>query len=621
MVDEAPGREGAAAAARCPDAPRVASRGAGGGDVLPLVEALTPDAWVSGVCDFLAHCDDPMAMQDLLTAGRRQAWKIFLDLTPGRRLLCLGCELGALVESLTPHAGELYVLEHDMDRLRFVQRRLAIFNKDDAIHLMAGSIDGRLPFSDNAFDAVVVIGQARSQVSGVLLQDVRRILRDRGQVFVLGDNRFSMALPLGWWDRWSTLPRPLPSLARGLGLLGGWWAKRNGVESLPGLRRKLRNAAFTDLEALGLQPGRGQLEEILSLAPRRQGLSGGSALPWKQRLKRQPAFLPAHAIVAQAGGTRRVSTYERIIAEAGRQLALGRQAAAFNVERNIVTRKDKLIILAERHDVSLVLRIPFGAAAKAAEARNAAMTRRLSAQSRGVSPRPLASGEVDGVLYHVETALPGRPLKRLLAESASTDLLSRVEVMLEALNPASSLQRLTLEGATYERLVEARLERLFPFLRDRDQRHGLRAFFHNALHGAELSGGLVHGDFSGSNIYLSDQKAGVIDWESGAFDDLPVLDAIGYLESILRPAAPNHSLAKSFRALADWDLPAAAEKQFLLARYQRLGVDPVCHAGLVYLRWLRQIDHLLPYWLRYDPAGQERYIHQVVQGLLESMTA
>lgn len=607
MGSEASDRAGAATQACCPDTARKS---------LPVIEALTPDGWVAAVRDYLATCTDPLAMQDVLTAERRQAWKVFLDLTPGGRLLCLGCELGALAESLAPHAGKLYVLENDMERLRFVQRRLAIFDKHDRIRLLAGTVDSGLPFPDDAFDGVVVAAHAGTSISEGTLKEVRRILRDRGQVIVLGDNRFSLALPAGWWDRWSSLPRPLPSLARGLGLLEGWWRKRNGVESLAGLRGKLRGAGFSGLEALGLQPGRGQLEEILPLAPQWQQSSLGQ--PWKQRLKRQPDFLPAHAVIAQAGGARRTATLERIIAEAGRQLAQDREPPPLRVGRNVITRKDKLIILAESHDVSLVLRIPFGPAARAAEARNAAMTGRLSEQSRGVSPRPLASGEVDGVPYHVETALPGRPLKRLLVESASTDLLARVETMLETLNPVSSLQRLTFEGAVYERLVEARLERLFQFLPDLEQQHGLRAFFQNALAGAELSTGLVHGDFSGSNIYLSDQKAGIIDWESGAFDDLPVLDAIGYLESTLRPAAPKHSLAMSFRSLARWDLPAAAEKQFLLARYERLGVDPACHAGLVYLRWLRQIDHLLPYWLRYDPAGQDRYVHQVVQSLLET---
>ena len=586
------------------------------GRPLPVIDAVTSEAWVDALRDFLAGCADPLAAQDWLTAGRRQAWKVFLDLKPGSRLLCIGAGSGLLAESLAPHARQLFVLDHDLQRLRFVRQRLAIRGGAERVVLLAGDEDTQLPFAEGVFDGVVLAEHAVSGPPAPLLGEVRRVLKSDGQVFVLGDNRFSLSLPPGWWDRWSGLPFPLPGLARGLGLFGGWWRKRSGSQSLPSLSGKLRQAGFSNLDALGLHPGRSRLDEIIPLDRRWQNPLADRELSRKQRLKRRGVFLPAYGIIAQAGGERRQSSFERLLDRAARQLAGDRGAGPLRPARNVITRKDKLIIHAQQHDVFLVLRLPFGAAAEAAEARNAAVTARLAEQSRGVSPRPLAAGDVDGISYYLETALPGRPLKRVMARSSSTDLLGRVETMLETLNPAPTLRREKLEGALYERLVEERLERLFRFLPGQDRQQGLRAFFRHKLLGAEMALGLVHGDFSGSNIYLAEQKAGIIDWESGAFDDLPILDAIGYLESILRPAAKGHSLALSFRALAQWDLPSAAEKQFLAARYARLGVDATCHPGLVYLRWLRQIDHLLPYWLRYDPAGQDRYIHQVVQSLL-----
>lgn len=582
-------------------------------EAFPDVKATTPEAWSDAVREFLRGREDAIEKLDALTAERRQAWKIFLDLKPGGRLLCLGCESGAAIQSLAPHAGQIYVLEQSIAKLRFVQKRLAIFAPDDDITFLAGGGEGRLPFAGDSFDAVI----ATELTAAGQLTEVRRVLQSEGQFLALADNRLSLSLPAGWWDRWSTVPKPLPQLARTLGLLAGWWRKRSGLQSLPGLRRQLGSVGFSEAEAFGLWPGRSDLEEIIPLRNYRSVDSPKEASPWKARLRRQGLFLPAHCVVAQAGGSRRQSSYERILSSAARTLAGDQETVPLHAERHLLTRKDKMVILLQRGNDPMVLRIPFSLAAVAAEERHAGMAAQLADTRPGLAPRPLTRGRVDGIDFRVETALPGRPLKGALLEQGSAALLERAESLLEALNPEGTLQSAPFEGETYERLVEARLERLFGLLRDQGQQRRLCAFFRTRLYGATMQFGLVHGDFSSSNIYIAGEGAAIIDWESAAFDDLPILDAIGYLESTLRFSSTGHSLAKSFLALDRKDFPSAAEERFLIARYARLGLDPVCHSGLVYLRWLRQIDHLLPYWLGYDPDGQRRYIHEVVESMLE----
>ncbi len=586
-------------------------------EALPVTKAATPEAWSDAVRGFLRGRDDALDQLDALTAERRQAWKIFLDLKHGRRLLCLGCGSGAAVQSLASHAGQIHVIEQDIDKLRFVQQRLAIFKPDDEITLLAGGGAGRLPFATGCFDSVVMAEPTGLDAPGLMLGEIRRVLHPEGQFLVLADNRFSFSLPAGWWDRWSAAPKPLPQLARAVGLLAGWWRKSSGPQSLPGLCRQLGSVGFPELEAFGLWPGRSQLDEVILLRNDRSSVPPKEASTWKARLRHQGPFLPAHCVVAQAGRQRRHSSYERILAAAAQQLAGVQEVLPLRVGRHLLTRKDKMVILAQRGDDSLVLRIPFGPAAAVAEERHAAMIEHLAVSHPGLAPRPLAGGRVDGIDYRVETCLPGRSLKSVMLEQGLAAPVEGVEGLLEALNPVASLAPAPLEGAAYERLVEARLERLFVLLRDQDQQRRLRAFFRSQLYGAAMHFGLAHGDFSSSNIFVAGKAAGIIDWESAAFDDLPILDAIGYLESILRPTSPGHSLAKSFRALAQGDFPSAAEERFLFARYERLGLDSACHSGLVYLRWLRQVDHLLPYWLRYDPDGQRRYIHEVVESLLE----
>jgi len=580
---------------------------------LPRLTDLTEAGWIDAVRTFLAGRQDSLQLLDALVAGRHRAWRGFLDLRADSRVLCIGAGYGALAESLAPHCARLCVLDPQSARLRFIAQRQAIFNPRADIVLLEGDPQGRLPFADGSFDAVILAEPDVSGDPGRLVPEARRVLQGNGQLFLVADNRFSLALPPGAWDRW---PAPLAGLARVAALAAVWWRKDSGARSLPALCRAIASAGFSDLAPYGLWPARRQFDEILPLRDGRPPAPPGALGSWKQRMRRRGFFLPAHCVVARAGGPQRPSSYERIFAAAGRQIAGDSAAPTLQAWRHIMTRKDKMVVQARQGASELIVRIPFGPAAAAAEARHAAALRRLAESHPGLAPRLLAEGEIDGIDYRVETALPGQPLRRVLPQRGSREVLARVAALLDRMNPPASLRVAPLADQDYERLVAARLERLFELVPDRDRQSRLRAFFHERLYGARLPFGLVHGDFSSSNIYLAGEQAAMVDWEAADFDDLTILDAIGYLESVLRPIHPRRSLAESFHALAHWHFEAAAEQRFLAGLYEKLGIDPSYHTALVYLRWLRQIDHLVPYWLSYDPRGQDRYIHEVILTLL-----
>lgn len=579
-----------------------------------MIANLSVETWVATIRDFLAGRDDMTEQLEVLTAAGRSAWKGFFDLKPDGRFLVLGCGTGNVIQNLAPHVSQVHGMDEDAQNLRFAQKRLAIFNPDDHVTFLAGAANGRLPFATGLFDGVIMADSA-ALGDRHRLAEARRVLRDDGQVFIIADNRFSLSLPVGWWDRWSVAPRPMAALARMAGLVTVWWRKRNGERSLPGLRRVVKRAGFSAIQVVGLWPGRQALEEIVLLRGRRQTTGLRAPLSVSNKLEKHELFLPTHGLLAQACGAPRDSTYDRIFATIARQLADPGPVIPVYPTRMIVTRKDKLIVLADRGDDRLVVRIPFGPAAAAAEARNAVVLAKLEASRPGLGPRILGDGAIDGIEYRVESLMPGMSLGQ---GSDPGSMLPRVEALLEDLNPSAGLISRAFEGAHYEALVEDRLARVFPFLSNDDLRERVRAFFRDRLHGATLPFGLVHGDFSRSNIHLSGEgQAGLIDWEAASFDDLPMLDAIGFLESVNRGHHPSHSLADGISALAKGVFQSPAQKRFLSARYERQGIDPACHVGLVYLRWLRQVDYLLPYWLRYHPDGQQRYIHQVVERMLQ----
>ena len=275
---------------------------------LPRLATLSEDGWIEAVRSFLKDRKDSLQLLDALVAGRHHAWRGFLDLRPGCRVLCIGAGYGALVESLAPHCGQLYVLDPLLPRLRFVAQRQAIFNPQADLVLLHGGAEAQLPFADNTFDAVILAEPAVVGDPAGRAGEARRLLREGGQLFLIADNRFNLALPPGWWDRLPKALGPLAPLLRGGVLAARWWRKDNGPHSLPGLTRQVTAAGFADLASYGLWPARRQFDEILPLRGGRSSAPSGEIRSWKQRLRRRSFFLPAHCLIAQAGGARRPSS-------------------------------------------------------------------------------------------------------------------------------------------------------------------------------------------------------------------------------------------------------------------------------------------------------------------------
>ena len=176
------------------------------------IAALSAETWVDAIRDLLAGRDDMTERLEELTAAGRTAWKGFLDLKPGGRLLVQGCGYGNLVQNLAPHMGQVYGLDGDDQKLRFAQKRLAIFNRADDITLLAVSDPARLPFVAELFDCVILSGGLEPAGQGAALREIRRVLKPDGQIFPVAENRLSLTLPAGERGPWASPPRRRPRL-------------------------------------------------------------------------------------------------------------------------------------------------------------------------------------------------------------------------------------------------------------------------------------------------------------------------------------------------------------------------------------------------------------------------
>ncbi|MGH8595089.1 MAG: hypothetical protein ACREXT_00365, partial [Gammaproteobacteria bacterium] len=132
----------------------------------------------------------------------------------------------------------------------------------------------------------------------------------------------------------------------------------------------------------------------------------------------------------------------------------------------------------------------------------------------------------------------------------------------------------------------------------------------------EVPRGLNHGDFSVSNLRIGDEaELGLIDWESSVTHGVPILDAINYLDSVLRLSNPGQLINRTLPALARGEGLMSSERRLLAALQEFFVVDPKMHEALCYLRWLRHVGYLSHHWLRQDLPAQRVFIHEVIAGL------
>jgi SAM-dependent methyltransferase len=181
-----------------------------------IIAEASAGKWARSIRRFMQEVRFNPDWMDNLAADGRYAWKLFLQLPPGAKVLDIGCGLGNLTRNVAPHVGEVCALDLTWERLQFARARFAKFNRDDRISLVAGGDGAHLPFADETFDCVLISGVLEwvaddsslwSKANGKLdkiaamlrahfgetnprrvqlrfLQEVRRVLKTYGQLFV-----------------------------------------------------------------------------------------------------------------------------------------------------------------------------------------------------------------------------------------------------------------------------------------------------------------------------------------------------------------------------------------------------------------------------------------------------
>lgn len=613
--------------------------------------ALTQQAkhvpWWRTIRGFLGHVRYNPDWLDNLVADGRYAWKLLLDLEPNAQVLDLGCGLGNLAKNLAPHVGRVFAMDLTIERLRFARERFARFNSNDDIVLLAGGDGKYLPFPDKSLDLVVVsgvlewvaddgqYGKSRDAklakairmslsifgdrnpraIQRRFLQEIRRVLKPTGQLFIAIENRLNLEYFYRRADHHSGLrfASLLPRFVANLySIVAARRPYRTYTHSLSGYRRLLKSAGFPHAQFFGLSPGYSHLSEIRPLVTEEDFWAPPKPKGLRQRIINHKSFVPAFGIIATSSPVRR-SLLGRMLSGIEAQLKPGEPVT---VQRFRLTREDQGVLEVNAGQRQFLVHTPFNPAALASMKRQREAVARLREHSglRHLVPDIPVQGSFQGIEYFVETRLPGRRLDEHLADVSREAYLEQVVALLETINPGSApTASARLEGDLLRSEVTEPLERIAQALDSPEAVAPLAGLLHRRLLGAPLAGGVVHGDFNVSNILVAEGRvSGLLGWKFFRPVSLPILDFLSYLDSVQAHCFAEKSEVENIELLIKGAWPSQKEWNALQRRYSALRVDFGWHRELVYLSWVQRVSRQLDTYMLYDPTAIARRIVPVL---------
>ena len=197
-------------------------------------------------------------------------------------------------------------------------------------------------------------------------------------------------------------------------------------------------------------------------------------------------------------------------------------------------------------------------------------------------PGRLAEGEVAGIAYTVERAVPGVEGRVLLGDPAMRDrVVAAAAGVIRRLHRATATTAL-VDDELLERWVSSRARLLAPATRNAAALERLERLLRRAWEGRSVEVAWVHGDYWPANVIFDRESAsrtgsgdlkvtGIIDWEWAAPRELPAHDLL-YLAIHMRMQAEGRELGPVVQSLLAGDaseLAGDADRETLLVVWLR----------------------------------------------------
>lgn len=414
-------------------------------------------------------------------------------------------------------------------------------------------------------------------------------------------------------------------------------AENPSFNFLSGLRQRLRGKSLPK-RSPGQDGGKmPPLPNTVVRTLKRVGYSGVSTYwispslnqPWElQPLSRPTPALrdfvnsftaPAYLVVATENPGAGLTLLEQVMSNLIEECAVeGRNN--WSIERIMSSAKEKFIVAAKVEDQCLILRLPRTAAAERAERKAHGFLKAFATDTDIAKqvPQPVMEGIVEDQPVFAERQVAGRALREVLEQDNRAHYVSEVDTFLRALNPSLlSTERRQFDGDLMERVVAPMLDLVLSNLTDTELRQRARQAVIDSLRGASSRIGMIHGDFSVSNIFVKNRKiSGVIDWENGLVQAPPVLDALNYLDSVQRSSSRFMSLLDTIPMLAGGRWPVKEEFGFLKEFFQFCDIDFRYRQGFALLYFLYHVGPQLSFA---DPEKTaEKRVGDVIRQFLDN---
>lgn len=615
-----------------------------------LIKSMDVDNWTEIIKAFIKYvgAKRPDSWIDNLVVDGRYAWKYFLNLDKNKSLLDIGCGLGNLVSNLAPLVGKTYAMDLTYKRLEFTEKRITLFNPDDNVKFLAAGDQPYLPFPDNSIDCVTLsgvlewVGEGDStpysegpkfkrlwkmifnffgdknprKIQLAFLKEIKRILKQDGQLFIGIENRLNFEYFTGRPDHHSNLlyasllPRFIANL---YSIVVSKKPYRTYTYSIPGYKKLLSDAGFNNIEFLGLTEGYSFLNEIYPAENNDPHWQIEKRSGIKQKIKYSKFFFPAYGIIASEKHKSSYKLLDSIISEISKKIT-NSPSEKITTRCFIVTNKEKLIIKASINSNNIIIKLPFNNAAVNSEENNKFLLENTN--NLGISPRFIMKISTNQLTGYVEEMLEGKALSNKFSDFSESQIYSIICRIIQQKNPRDQISTAELIDSLYQEIVEKPLKTLSSELKDRELEGQLSLFFHQHLYGKTVSVGLTHGDMSVSNILVDQNSAcRLIDWEAGNKQGLPILDVINYIGSEYRFKNADARMIETIQMLTAKDFMNSINGKFIEQQYEYFGMSTELHKALVYLNWLHNIAALLPFTLKYNHMDIERFIYDVAKNI------
>ena len=176
-----------------------------------LIKEAKEKGWFHALVE--TYPDESNGIVNYAVNRKRSDFLILLPLHNRATVLDFGCGLGPITHALAPNVKKVYAIDSHMEQVQFAKIRLSQGGHKN-VEFACGGDDCRLPYRDNFFDIVILnavlqwVGLSHPKQNPAvaqkkILSEIRRVLKNKGVLYLSVPNRFALDYLLGKPDEHS----------------------------------------------------------------------------------------------------------------------------------------------------------------------------------------------------------------------------------------------------------------------------------------------------------------------------------------------------------------------------------------------------------------------------------